>query len=251
MMFFTTLLSALALAASTTTATPITERGALLAVAPTITSPAGGEVWQVGSWQTVAWDTLDIPAEALNYTAEIFLGFSDGETPSENLFCKLLPTPTRHRNGDLKTHFFCMYVQPYMQPIQWRKAFGWRMEASPSTYLKCLLETRTSSFVSLFSRAVLGCLIKVLNLNTHRGKNSCGRLGRQVRSVHHLGHLLNFYWIPYIFEIATFVTQLGLLVSNTLCIACSFTSKYGHAARAKRTSLAQRFRVFSGALIEI
>jgi len=115
MKFFTALLSALALAASTTTATPVAERSTLIVVTPEITSPGAGDDWPVGTQQTVTWETRDIPPEAQGYTGEILLGFNDGTTSSENLSGKLLPPPTTlHRSGDLKTPFFCMCVQPYV-----------------------------------------------------------------------------------------------------------------------------------------
>jgi hypothetical protein len=92
MKFFTALLSALALAASTTIATPIAERSMLIVVTPPITSPVAGDDWPIGTEQTVTWDTTDIPPEAQDYTGEILLGFDDG-TNSENLSSEFLPPP--------------------------------------------------------------------------------------------------------------------------------------------------------------
>ncbi|KAI0289187.1 hypothetical protein BC826DRAFT_914883 [Russula brevipes] len=85
MQFFTLLLSALALAASTT-ASPIdvAKRNADIVVTPTVFSPRKGSVWTVGSKQVVQWDTSRIPPEGLNYTGELVLGYNDG-TQSENL----------------------------------------------------------------------------------------------------------------------------------------------------------------------
>jgi len=84
MQFFTLLLSALALAASTT-ASPIdiAKRNADIVVTPTVFSPRKGSVWTVGSKQVVQWQTSRIP-EGLNNTGEILLGYNNG-TPSENL----------------------------------------------------------------------------------------------------------------------------------------------------------------------
>jgi hypothetical protein len=125
MKFFTALLSALALAASTTTtAIPVAERSELIVVTPEITSPKAGDDWLVGTEQTVTWNTRRIPKEAQDYSAEILLGFNDGTTDSENLSGELLPTPL-HRSGssDLKTPLFCMYVQLYVQTRHLQKAF--------------------------------------------------------------------------------------------------------------------------------
>jgi len=85
MQFFTTILAALALAVSTTTATPIDARAKLIVVTPEITKPVAGDLWTVGTQQLVQWDTSDIPDEAKNYTGSIVLGYSDGVTDSENL----------------------------------------------------------------------------------------------------------------------------------------------------------------------
>jgi hypothetical protein len=107
MQFLTTLLSALALAASTTTASPIAApapapdhaaiaaRSELIVFSPHITSPSHGVTWPVGSQQTVQWDTSAIPLEARNYTGFILLGFNNG-TESENLLvgkCSLPQSP--------------------------------------------------------------------------------------------------------------------------------------------------------------
>ncbi|KAI0248623.1 hypothetical protein BJV78DRAFT_778497 [Lactifluus subvellereus] len=85
MQFLTTLLSALALAASTT-ASPISDpkRSELVVVSPTITSPHAGDSWPVGSNQNVTWDTSNIPPDGKNNTGTIVLGYDDG-SGSENL----------------------------------------------------------------------------------------------------------------------------------------------------------------------
>jgi hypothetical protein len=80
MQFFAAVLSALALAASTTTANSIAARQDSLSYSfkPQITYPLGNEVWNSGSSQTVTWDTLGIPASASGLEAALFLG-TDGK----------------------------------------------------------------------------------------------------------------------------------------------------------------------------
>jgi len=93
MQFFTILLSALALAASTTTALPVlvdgasgpVKRGEDIVVTPLITSPSTASNWLVGSTQHVQWDTSNIPNEGRNQTGTLLLGYNDGKTDSENL----------------------------------------------------------------------------------------------------------------------------------------------------------------------
>jgi len=91
MQFFAAILSALALAVSTTTATPVDGRAALDVVSPPITSPHAGDVWPVGSEQLVQWDTSGIPGEAQGNTGSIVLGYDDGFSSSENLDYRELP----------------------------------------------------------------------------------------------------------------------------------------------------------------
>ncbi|KAI1790164.1 hypothetical protein LXA43DRAFT_891553 [Ganoderma leucocontextum] len=56
-----------------------------IAIRPDITAPTAGAVWNVGSLQTITWDTSDIPTEAMNQTGLILLGYlQDGDT-SEHL----------------------------------------------------------------------------------------------------------------------------------------------------------------------
>jgi len=85
MKFFTVILSALALAVSTTTATPVDARTSLVVVSPPITSPHAGDIWPVGSEQLVQWDTSGIPDKARGNTGSIVLGYDDGWSSSENL----------------------------------------------------------------------------------------------------------------------------------------------------------------------
>jgi hypothetical protein len=89
MQFFTALFTALILAVSTN-ATPIhvaerSELAELIVVAPPVTSPSQGEIWQVGSTQLVTWDASNIPESAKNRTGIILLGYIDGDTLSEHL----------------------------------------------------------------------------------------------------------------------------------------------------------------------
>jgi hypothetical protein len=84
MQLLTTLLSVLALAASTTASPIAAKRNELIVVSPSITSPHKGDTWSVGSVQVVTWDTFSIPPEGQHNTGTILLGFSDG-TGSEHL----------------------------------------------------------------------------------------------------------------------------------------------------------------------
>ncbi|CDO69843.1 hypothetical protein BN946_scf184884.g2 [Trametes cinnabarina] len=52
---------------------------------PHITSPKAGDVWPIGSNQTVTWDTSDIPEEARNQTGLILLGYLVGDDTDEHL----------------------------------------------------------------------------------------------------------------------------------------------------------------------
>ncbi|KAH9985075.1 hypothetical protein BJV74DRAFT_775961 [Russula compacta] len=79
MQFFTVLLSALALAVSTTASpTDAAKREELLVVAPPIISPNSTSVWSIFSTQEVIWDTSNIPSEAQNATGTLLLGYLDG-----------------------------------------------------------------------------------------------------------------------------------------------------------------------------
>ncbi len=85
MQFFTALLSALVLAASTT-ATPVhvAERAELIVVSPPIKTPGKGDIWPIGSKQHVTWDPTDIPSSGKNNIGEILLGYLDDDD-SEHL----------------------------------------------------------------------------------------------------------------------------------------------------------------------
>jgi hypothetical protein len=96
MNLFTALLSTLALAASTTTATPVEPRAELIVVAPHVLSPAANDNWPVGTQQTVKWDTTQIPPQAQNFTGSLYLGYEDG-TGSENLSRKLPSSYVLHQ----------------------------------------------------------------------------------------------------------------------------------------------------------
>ena len=50
---------------------------------PMITSPKAGDDWQVGSTQTITWDTSMIPAGHENDSGMILLGYNEDD--SENL----------------------------------------------------------------------------------------------------------------------------------------------------------------------
>ena len=111
MKFFTAIVSVLALAVSTTSATPIDARAELIVVTPHITSPADGDVWTVGSEQLVQWDTSAIPDEAKSQTGSIVLGFDDG-TGSENLDYGKLPLP--RRCSSVATGKLTLYANPLL-----------------------------------------------------------------------------------------------------------------------------------------
>jgi len=55
----------------------------MIAFAPTITSPKGGEVWPTSSQQTVGWATDNVPSEIQDTTVIVLLGYSAND--SENL----------------------------------------------------------------------------------------------------------------------------------------------------------------------
>jgi len=87
MQFVVALLSALALAVSTT-ATPVhvAERSELIVVRPPLTEPVQGDTWPIGTNQTVCWDTSEIPPIAQNYMGTVYLGYYVNGTSSENLY---------------------------------------------------------------------------------------------------------------------------------------------------------------------
>ncbi|TBU48548.1 hypothetical protein BD309DRAFT_1015501 [Dichomitus squalens] len=77
--------SILALAALATTASAVALRAANDVFSPPVTSPTAGEVWTVGSVQTVTWDTSSIPAANQNQTGLILLGFVEDGSTDEHL----------------------------------------------------------------------------------------------------------------------------------------------------------------------
>ncbi|KAH9028349.1 hypothetical protein EDB85DRAFT_1892527 [Lactarius pseudohatsudake] len=90
MQFFTALISALVLAVSTT-ATPVhvAERGELIVVSPTVTSPTENATWPILSQQLVTWDTSKIPPSGRNNIGRILLGYLEDNDPSEHLYWEL------------------------------------------------------------------------------------------------------------------------------------------------------------------
>ncbi|TBU29935.1 hypothetical protein BD311DRAFT_796293 [Dichomitus squalens] len=77
--------SILALAALATTASAVALRAADDVFSPSVTSPTAGEVWTVGSVQTVTWDTSNIPAANQNQTGLILLGSVEDGSTDEHL----------------------------------------------------------------------------------------------------------------------------------------------------------------------
>ncbi|KAI0057794.1 hypothetical protein BV25DRAFT_1830710 [Artomyces pyxidatus] len=56
-----------------------------IVVSPSVTSPVAGAVWNIGTHQTVTWDTSAIPAANVNNTGLILLGYTTANSTSENL----------------------------------------------------------------------------------------------------------------------------------------------------------------------
>ncbi|KAI0645994.1 hypothetical protein C8Q79DRAFT_1010873 [Trametes meyenii] len=52
---------------------------------PAILAPKAGDVWTVGSNQTIAWDTSAIPANSRNQTGLVLLGFLEDGSDDEHL----------------------------------------------------------------------------------------------------------------------------------------------------------------------
>ena len=52
---------------------------------PPITAPTAGQIWTIGSTQTVTWDTTNIPEGSLNQTGLILLGFIEDGSDDEHL----------------------------------------------------------------------------------------------------------------------------------------------------------------------
>ncbi|KAI8994257.1 hypothetical protein BD414DRAFT_411938 [Trametes punicea] len=72
---------AAAVSAVSAAPTVFTEPKTEIVYRPHITSPKAGDVWPVGTTQTVTWDTSDIPDDAKNQTGLILLGYlEDGDT---------------------------------------------------------------------------------------------------------------------------------------------------------------------------
>ena len=78
MQVLTMLLSAITLAASTTTtAAHIAARSEHGVVSPRITSPKKDDIWIINYRQLVAWDTSKIPPSAVNDTDSVVLSYDD------------------------------------------------------------------------------------------------------------------------------------------------------------------------------
>ena len=130
MRFFTAILSALALAVMTTTATPIDSNkdGAITLTVPDILSPKAGDIWYVANTTAlVSWDPTAIPHEAgINKTfiGTLLLGHDDGDTSfaSDSLDVSKSRRPAVvYPSGGRKTHFVC---NPLTQKIRSRKALN-------------------------------------------------------------------------------------------------------------------------------
>jgi hypothetical protein len=84
MQIITALISALALASSTS-ALAVTEpvrRGEDLVYSPRVTSPQGGEVWKVGTKQKVTWDKSSTPPKVYG---KLLLGYLEDGSANEHL----------------------------------------------------------------------------------------------------------------------------------------------------------------------
>jgi hypothetical protein len=92
MRLLTTLLSALALAASTTTVTAARSaaRDEPSVVAPPITSINEGDKWLMGSQQTITWDTSGIPTTYQDNAADLVLYHVDESATQNPIFGKSL-----------------------------------------------------------------------------------------------------------------------------------------------------------------
>jgi hypothetical protein len=96
MKFFTAILSALALAVSTTSATPID--GLQNVTFPlNIMYPATNVTWVVGSQYPILWDTTENPVDVLDNTGTLFLAYTEGLGGPSFFKSKLfsLPPPPR------------------------------------------------------------------------------------------------------------------------------------------------------------
>ncbi|KAI0826910.1 hypothetical protein BC628DRAFT_1418958 [Trametes gibbosa] len=83
----TTVLAALAVAATAVSAAPATFNGGKVDVVfrPHVTAPTADAVWPAGSVQTITWDTSDIPDDVKNQTGLILLGYIQGDDSNEHL----------------------------------------------------------------------------------------------------------------------------------------------------------------------
>ncbi|KAI0667623.1 hypothetical protein C8Q78DRAFT_981399 [Trametes maxima] len=83
----TTVFSVLAAAVAVSAAPARTFSGPKVDVVfrPNLTAPQGGEVWAVGSTQTISWETDNIPEENKNQTGLILLGYIQGDSIDEHL----------------------------------------------------------------------------------------------------------------------------------------------------------------------
>jgi hypothetical protein len=148
MKLFTTLLSALALATYSTTASPVVgadlaavKRSELIVYSPTVIQPKQGAKWKIGSHQLVLWDTSNVPPGAEKNTGEILLGYDDG-TGSENLdfgksflpshFGRTFPAPPPNPSGTSfrsRAHIWGHCVPAFLRrspPCQWFSDHEWK-----------------------------------------------------------------------------------------------------------------------------
>ena len=73
----------LVLATVATAASAVAIPSALDVISPHITAPVAGDVWPVGSIQTITWDTSVVPPQGA--IGEILLGHFEDGSSSENL----------------------------------------------------------------------------------------------------------------------------------------------------------------------
>ncbi|OCH86865.1 hypothetical protein OBBRIDRAFT_796737 [Obba rivulosa] len=76
------LAAAASVSASPATFIPVAPKEDIV-FSPHITEPTAGQIWPVGTNQTVTWDTSAIPAEGANQTGLLLLGYQAND--SENL----------------------------------------------------------------------------------------------------------------------------------------------------------------------
>ena len=90
---FSKLILALAAVASASALVTV-PRASTVVVSPPITSPEAGDVWPVGSVQTVTWDTSGIPAGSSSWTGEILLGYVEEGSTNEHLDIRACTFPS-------------------------------------------------------------------------------------------------------------------------------------------------------------